>query len=71
MPSLYTDLLLPLITNHTPEIDTMDNLLNMIRYFSFIVVEGDWANDWLTHLDIAIQPTVLEMGKAIATLFGF
>jgi len=48
----------------------MDLLLNLLRYFSFVVADGDYLNDWLTHLPPVMEPSVIEMGKAIATIFG-
>jgi hypothetical protein len=45
-------------------------MIDILRYLLVVVVEGDWANDWLTHLDPSIAPTVMEFGKLIAQSIG-
>lgn len=45
-------------------------LMDLLRYFAAVVIDGDWLNDWLTYLPEAIQPDIIEMGKAIADMFG-
>jgi hypothetical protein len=74
--------LLPLInainsqpTTITPPTDedfsNMDNLISMIKYFAAIVVDGDYLNDWVTHLPEVIRPDIIEMGQALAQMFGY
>ena len=45
-------------------------LLHFTRYMLIVLTDGDWANDWLTHLDPAIQPAVMQVGEWISTLIG-
>jgi hypothetical protein len=45
-------------------------LLDLIRYFAWVIVDGDWLNDWLTHLPVAAQPWVIELGKEVAQLLS-
>lgn len=47
-----------------------DYLLDLLRYFAIIVLEGDWANDWLTHLPEHIRPETMELGKYLAAILG-
>ena len=48
----------------------MQILLDMFRYLAFIVIDGDYLNDWLTHLPVGMQEGMIEVGKAIAIIFG-
>jgi hypothetical protein len=43
-------------------------LLNLLRYFSFVIVDGDWANDWLTHLDPSIAEAAQTIGQFISSI---
>ena len=60
------NLLLPIIKGATD----MAMLLDLIRYFAFVVVDGDYLNDWVTHLPAGMVEPVIEMGKAVAQVFG-
>lgn len=51
-------------------IATEDMLMVLIRYLAVIMVDGDWLNDWLTHLPADWQPTVQAIGELVAKLFG-
>lgn len=48
----------------------MRHLLAFLKYISVVVVEGDWANDWITHLPEWVQPHLAEVGKFLATIIG-
>jgi hypothetical protein len=48
----------------------MNLLLNLLRYLSYVVVDGDWLNDWLTHMPAGMEPYAIEMGKAVQAIFG-
>lgn len=39
-------------------------------YYQAILVDGDWANDWLTHVPRALRPTLQAIGRMLATLLG-
>ena len=45
-------------------------MLNLARYLAFCLLEGDPANDWLTHLPAAMQHTVYLFGSLLSTLGG-
>ena len=47
----------------------MDHLINLTRYLAFVVVEGDYLNDWLTHLPSDWRQTVMEIGQIVADFF--
>lgn len=36
------------------------------KYFTAIQEDGDWLNDWLTHMPKQIRSTIQEMGKMLA-----
>ena len=48
----------------------MSLLLDLLRYLSYVVVDGDWLNDWLSHLPAGMESYAIEMGKAVAQIFG-
>jgi hypothetical protein len=41
-------------------------LLDLFRYFAFVVIDGDYLNDWLTHLDPSIADAAQTIGIFIA-----
>jgi hypothetical protein len=55
--------LLPFIATLHPG---AQDLFDLMRYFAFVVVEGDWANDWLTHLPSDLAPHVMVIGEWMA-----
>jgi hypothetical protein len=46
------------------QIDSLDYALT--NYFEAIRIDGDWMNDWITHLPKQMRNQVLELGKANA-----
>lgn len=48
----------------------MEIIGGLVQYLAFVLVEGDWLNDWLTHLPIIYQPLVRGIGQAIAMVLG-
>lgn len=42
----------------------------LIYYFAAIVQDGDYLNDWLTHLPEIVRPLILFLGTLLATLLG-
>lgn len=53
---------LPFIAQHPGAKD----LLYLLRYLAFVIVEGDPLNDWLTHLPVDLAPHVEVVGDFIA-----
>lgn len=53
---------LPFITLHPGA----QALIDLLRYFAFVIAEGDWKNDWLTHLPVDLAPHVEVVGHFIA-----
>ena len=45
-----------------------DIAMTLARYVAVVVAEGDWLNDWLTHLPRVVQPVVQTIGQLIAGL---
>lgn len=45
-------------------------LLALVRYIAAVVDDGDYLNDWLTHLPLHWRPVVQELGEALAVIFG-
>lgn len=43
-------------------------LISLVRYFTFTMHEGDWLNDWLTHLWPIMQPACAFLGRIIAAV---
>lgn len=52
--------------------DAMNNLISLIRYFAAVVEDGDYRNDWLTHLPLEIVDATRTLGEWLAGtgLFG-
>lgn len=63
MPELRVDLFLPYLHK-------ADDLVNLVKYLAFTISEGDWLNDWLTHLPHDMQPHVEAVGHWLVTLIG-
>lgn len=42
----------------------------LANYFAAILTDGDFCNDWITHLPDFAQPFVLFLGWLIAALIG-
>lgn len=42
----------------------------LVHYFTAILVDGDYLNDWLTHLPVVIRPLVEMLGMALAAVLG-
>ncbi len=40
------------------------------NYLQFVHLEGDWLNDWATHIPVLIRPIVIIVGQFIAYLIG-
>lgn len=57
------------LQNNIPTaIDTLLSAFNSLReYFTAVVDDGDYLNDWLTHLPEAIRPVVQALGWMTAT----
>lgn len=55
---------------HLPFIVDGTHLLDLVRYFAIVITDGDWANDWLTHLPTTIRPAVEIVGQFIAIAIG-
>ena len=53
---------LPFVTQYSD----LGDLIDMARYFAIVITDGDWLNDWLTHLPTELAPHVIEVGKFIA-----
>lgn len=45
-------------------------LLALLKYIAWTIVEGDPLNDWVTHLPVEWQQTVIEIGTLIAATIG-
>jgi len=43
-------------------------IATLARYFAAILQDGDFANDWLTHLPRAMRQIVRSAGMALATI---
>ena len=55
---------------YLPLIKSTSDLLSLLRYLAIVITDGDYLNDWLTHLPSDVAPHVMEVGKFIATLIG-
>lgn len=49
----------------------MQLLIDLFRYWADVVVTGDVTNVWLYDLPWEMQPYFVEMGHAIAAMFGW
>jgi hypothetical protein len=44
----------------------MELIMALVHYFSIVCTDGDWLNDWLTHMPHAIRQAVEAVGRAMA-----
>lgn len=44
--------------------------MSLLYYFIGIIQDGDYLNDWLTHLPTILQPIILAIGHILATMLG-
>jgi hypothetical protein len=42
----------------------------LARYFALVVGDGDWLNDWRTHLPVAVRGLVTFFGWIVASVLG-
>jgi hypothetical protein len=42
----------------------------IVEYFRIVIEDGDWLNDWLTHLPENVRAIVSWIGYLIAMLIG-
>jgi hypothetical protein len=42
----------------------------LLLYVAAIAQDGDWQNDWITHLPHVIRPSVLVLGHLLALILG-
>jgi len=42
----------------------------LINYLWIVVTDGDWANDWLTHLPMAMRQEVETFGRILARMIA-
>jgi len=71
---MLTDLLTggdPTLPSGHNELIPIAQLLSAIRdYVLAILDDGDYLNDWLTHIPASLQPLMLVIGHLIATFGG-
>jgi hypothetical protein len=41
-----------------------------LAYLAAVLDDGDYLNDWLTHLPAIVRPVVLALGQLIAAVAG-
>lgn len=44
------------------------NVLDMGKYLFWTAVDGDYLNDWITHLPVGFQDTAQKMGESVANM---
>lgn len=49
-------------------LDFGKNLVSMSKYFGYIMVDGDYYNDWITHLPETWQGTVMKIGAQMSKM---
>ncbi|PEQ84180.1 carbamoyl-phosphate synthase large subunit [Bacillus cereus] len=49
-------------------LDFGKNLVSMGKYFGYIMVDGDYYNDWITHLPETWQGTVMKIGAQMSKM---
>ncbi|HDR4464461.1 TPA: carbamoyl-phosphate synthase large subunit [Bacillus cereus] len=49
-------------------LDFGKNLVSMGKYFGYIMVDGDYYNDWITHLPETWQGTVMKIGAQMSQM---
>lgn len=42
----------------------------LVYYFAAVLADGDYLNDWLTHLPTMLRPIVEMLGYVLATVTG-
>ena len=43
-----------------------DVVMTLAQYVAAVVSDGDYLNDWLTHVPRVVQPVVQGLGRVIA-----
>lgn len=44
--------------------------MSFILYIVEILQDGDYENDWLTHLPAILRPLIWSLGRFLATILG-
>ena len=59
---------LPVINQHS----TMegDSMLTVLYYLVVVLVDGDTANDWLTHMSPVVADIMFGIGEALVMVMG-
>ena len=45
-------------------------LMAFLKYLAIVATDGDWANDWLTHVPASVAPHLEAVGQWLALLLG-
>lgn len=40
------------------------------HYLHYVRLDGDWANDWLTHIPVIIRPFIEAIGHLLTITIG-
>jgi len=55
---------------YLPIVSAASDLIAVIRYLAFCISEGDYLNDWITHVtDPDLAAALLVMGEWLTTVF--
>jgi hypothetical protein len=49
-------------------VEGLQDLIDLIKYFAFTISEGDYLNDWLTHLPPDLADAARVIGEWLANL---
>jgi hypothetical protein len=71
LPCLLSSIYLPSILNQG--VDTMidPRIVDVLYYIIAVCVDGDWMNDWLTHMPVWQADLMQEVGRLLALAIGF
>lgn len=48
----------------------METILALFNYLMAVAIDGDYQNDWLTHLPMVLRADAISLGRAIAYMLG-
>ena len=48
----------------------LGDLIDLLRYFSAVLQDGDYLNDWLTHLPPTLADATLVIGTWLSSLLN-
>jgi hypothetical protein len=49
----------------------MQTLMDVLLYLFYVLIDGDWHNDWLNHAPEAMRMGLAMIGQLLSVLVGY